>query len=303
MRLTDRRIGVAVVYHGIGDPPGDPDRELVPQLSTRLFRSQIRHLQACYRLVTASELPDAARQRRRGQRIPIAITFDDDLASHSRVAAPILLEREAPATFFLTGASLYGPARFWWEGLQAAVDGGVLDESLFEGLSPESRSHGPHSSDIHELALSIQLAEPEERLKIERRLDLVVPDTDQTTGLRGGEVRSLADAGFEIGFHTLRHHYLPALSDEALALATNEGRDELAEFAGAELRAIAYPHGGGGARVAEAAGAAGFRVGYTTAPEALGPETDPLLIGRLEESFSSTGALAIRIAARLVGLR
>ncbi len=43
-RLSPRRVGVALVYHKVGDPPGDPRRELVPAMGTALFARQARHL-------------------------------------------------------------------------------------------------------------------------------------------------------------------------------------------------------------------------------------------------------------------
>ena len=46
-------------------------------------------------------------------------------------------------------------------------------------------------------------------------------------GLRAEDVRTLADAGFEVGFHTLRHDPLPQLDDEALRRAMVDGRAEL----------------------------------------------------------------------------
>ena len=131
--------------------------------------------------------------------------------------------------------------------------------------------------------------EPSARADIERRLDEALGPPDESSGLRAADVGRLARAGFEVGFHTLHHQYLPALSDADLARAVSEGRAALAEAAGAEPGVIAYPHGGAGAREAAAARAAGFRVGYTGTPEAVRPTSDPLLLGRVEGSFCSTG--------------
>ena len=127
-RWSTDRVGVAIVFHRIGDPQGDPAKEFVPARGTRLFESQVRHLKRGYRLVKASELLAACRTRRIGQRIPVAITFDDDLASHASVAMPILQNAGVPATFFLCGASLDRPFAFWWERLQVALDNGTLRE-------------------------------------------------------------------------------------------------------------------------------------------------------------------------------
>ena len=43
-----------------------------------------------------------------------------------------------------------------------------------------------------------------------------------------------------------------------------------------------------------------FRHGFTTRQAAVTPEDDPLLLGRVENSFRSTGHLAVRIARVLL---
>src|SRR5919197_3306136 len=53
-RWSSRRIGLALCYHRIGDPEGDPERELVPALGAARFEAQVRHLRSRYRLVPAS---------------------------------------------------------------------------------------------------------------------------------------------------------------------------------------------------------------------------------------------------------
>src|SRR5918999_999984 len=98
-RRSARRGAIALVYHRIAESPGDRRRELLPALSSRLFESHVRYLASHYRLVTASELPRAARERRPGTPFPVAITLDDDLRSHVDMVAPILARAGATATF------------------------------------------------------------------------------------------------------------------------------------------------------------------------------------------------------------
>ena len=112
LRSSGRRAGVVLVYHAVDERHGDPARELVPPHGIVLFEAQLRHLKAHYRLVRAEGLLSAVETRRRGERFPIAITFDDDLASHTRLAAPILSRLDVPATFFLCGACLERPFTF-----------------------------------------------------------------------------------------------------------------------------------------------------------------------------------------------
>jgi peptidoglycan/xylan/chitin deacetylase (PgdA/CDA1 family) len=292
LRLTRVRAGIAVMYHRVGDPGGDPRAELVPSLASGLFESEVRYLARTYRLVRACELRDAILSRRRGERFPVAITFDDDDAAHVAVSAPILRRRGTPATFFLNGASLKGPSRFWWEALQIAVDRGLADERLLAGAVRPN-------DDIHELGLSVQMLPRAERARIVARIEEAVGPAPGDSGLRATHVHELADAGFEIGFHTLRHEFLPLLDDDALARAMRDGREELEEAAGSPLESIAYPHGGGEEREAQAARGAGFRWGFTTEPSAVTAATHPMRMGRVEATFDSVGRFALRLARAL----
>jgi peptidoglycan/xylan/chitin deacetylase (PgdA/CDA1 family) len=280
-------VGVALVYHRVGEPPGDLRRELLPALGSKLFDAQVRYLASRYRIVAASQLLEAASARRPGDRFPVAITFDDDLRSHVETAAPILARAGATATFFLTGASLRAPHRFWWERLQDALD---RDLDLSElGLPPTDGG-------IHELGRTIEALTVQELEDLDRALrGLVGPDPDGA-GLRAGDVERLSADGFEIGFHTHRHQRLPPLADDELARAMEEGRGELESVVRRGLTTIAYPHGRANRRVATAARAAGFSAGYTGGGGPVTPESDPLLLGRVSPSYASVGELAFDVA-------
>lgn len=292
LRLTGRRAGVAIVYHGVASQTGDPDLELVAPHGEQLFESQLRYLAAAFRLVDASELPAAVAARRRGERFPAAVTLDDDLASHVTVALPILERLGIKATFFLTGATLQGPRSFWWQRLQR------LAQSDPQRLTELSLGAAPADAPLalHELARRVEQLDPTARRAFEERLG----DGDGDAGLRAEDVRALGEAGLAIGFHTRGHHYLPLLPDDELARAFEEGREDLEELAGRPLTAIAYPHGAADARVAAAARAAGFEIGFTGVPRAVRAADDPLLLGRLDPSHRSVGHSALQLVDALL---
>lgn len=292
-RHSDRHLGFALVYHRVDDPPGDPRREFVPAMGTSLFAAQVRHLCSHYCVVAASELPGATRKRRRGEPFPVAITFDDDLPTHAEVVVPILASASATATFFLSGASLHAPYRFWWERLQAAVDQRLDLASLSVG-TPRS------ATAIHEFGRAIESLPPTARRRVEAELERIVGPDPPNAGLRAEHVERLVVAGVEIGFHTRRHDLLPPLDDDDLVRAMEEGRGELAALLGRPLKTIAYPHGRADARVASAARVAGFDVGFTGQPEVVTSEADPLLLSRLSPSYKSVGEFAFDIAWTIV---
>ena len=239
-RWSKRRVGLALCYHRISDPQGDPERELVPPLGIKGFEAHVRYLNRRCRLVRASELLDAARERRRGERFPVAITFDDDLPSHVRGAMPVLERHGAPATFFLCGASLERPFAFWWERLQRAWDRGGVDQANARGARRGRRQ--PRGGD-DQAALPPQSGQclPVAVTLWPRSSGTRVGPDPPDSGMRAGDVERLAAAGFEIGFHTLHHDPLPSLDDRALAEAMIEGKDALERTAGTPIVAIAYP--------------------------------------------------------------
>ena len=291
LRLSSRRIGVALIYHSVDAIQGDLERELVPPHGSGLFAAQVRHLRRCYRVVDAERLLASVAERRRGERFPVAITFDDDLACHPELVTPILAGERATATFFLTGSSLEGPFAFWWERLQRAVDAGLDAPELPGDGAPGSRP----SRSIHDLGRDVERLSPEDRDRISAALAEQLGPDPAETGLQAAGVRALVAAGMRVGFHTLRHDPLPSLGDDALALAMTAGRAELEAVAEQRLTVIAYPHGHVDSRVAAAARAAGFECGYTTRLEPVRPVSDPLLLGRLSPSYRSTGHFALQL--------
>lgn len=279
LRARRTPVGLALVYHRLGPRAGDPAHELLPAIALADFERQLGLLARRYRLVPASELLPAAAGRRRGQRVPLAITFDDDEASHLGLAAPALRRHAAPATFFLCG----GGRAYWWQRLQRVHDAGRLAATALP-------------ADLHAAAAVIEALPPERRDALDAELAaLLAADDPAEPPLRADDVRELAAIGFEIGFHTLRHHPLDTLDDAGLDRALSEGRDSLTELAGAPLRTTAYPNGRTDARTRTAAARAGFTTGFTTAGLAVGPGSDPLLLGRLEPRSPSLALFALRL--------
>ncbi len=299
LRRSRLRAGVVLLYHGVGSPGGDPERELVPALETSLFESHLRLLSRRYRVVPLSELATAAGSRRPGERFPVAITLDDDLPSHAEVAMPALQRAGLSACFFVGGASLLEPRAFWWERLQWAVDRGLVDR--VPGL-PEAiqTANGRGRPRIFELASAFFDLAPAERERVAEVLKTHLGPDPARSGLRATDLRRLAEAGFEVGFHTLRHHSLPQLTDEELELALREGREHVAAVAGKPLDFIAYPHGEWDGRVAAAARRAAFRAGFTAIPRAFTPADDALAIGRVEASHSSMGRFSTQLVLALI---
>ena len=272
--------GIVLAHHRVGEPAGDRERELVPALATSSFEERLEVLVDGYRVVSASHILEVA-VGGRNEPVPVALTFDDDLDSHLEVVAPILLQRGLPATFFV-GPPLPAGAAFWWEDLQALADGGELPSRLDSlpgmDLGPVARRE-PNA--IHALGRTIESLPADERDAVADELHRLAGRSTRRR-LDGQGMAALVEAGFELGFHTARHYLLTTLDDVRLDRELTDGREVLSEISGKPITTMAYPHGKADARVAQAARAAGFEVGFTGGSKRVDRTTDALLAPRTE---------------------
>jgi peptidoglycan/xylan/chitin deacetylase (PgdA/CDA1 family) len=291
-------MGFVLLYHSTSATGRAPHLEIVPSHSSRLYARQLQHVKRWYRVVEAADVLDAVARRRRGDRFPVAITFDDDLPEHVEVALPVLQRLGLSATFFLCGAALDRPFSFWWERLQRAVD---LDAARAIALV-EARSDGRSSTDaaVSGLAQLVEDLEPAERAELARDLTSLAGADPEDAGLRAAGALALVQAGMTVGFHTLRHDPLDSLGDGALDAALRDGRERLGELAGRPLDVIAYPHGRTDGRVARASADAGFSTGFAADGLPVRPGDDPLLVPRITPSYRSAGHFAVQLVLHLL---
>jgi peptidoglycan/xylan/chitin deacetylase (PgdA/CDA1 family) len=292
LRASSARVAGALVYHETFRFPPSTE-QVVPAIAAATLERHLRHLRRSYRLVAPSQLHGAMLSRRRGGRIPVAVTFDDDLSSHVEVAAPLLRRLGCPAGFFLTGAGLDGSHCFWWQHLQAAVNRGLDPRPALRSAGLRA---GPEQT-LADLAADVERS-PSVQAAVAHELAQLVGEYPPEYRLTRAQVGQLADAGFEIGFHTRDHRPLPELADDELARALRDGRSALEEAAGRPLTGIAYPHGRADERVAAAAHAAGFTDGFGGA----GPITarsGRLLLGRTELLLDDRGSFELAMACEL----
>jgi peptidoglycan/xylan/chitin deacetylase (PgdA/CDA1 family) len=288
-RLSGRPAGLVVLFHLVGDRQGDPHRELVAALEQGLYERQLRHLRRCYDVVPLERLPGAVAARRRGGRHPVSITFDDDEPGHALHALPGLRAENFPATFFLSGSWLDSRHEgVWWYDLQRVADAGV-----------DLREFGAGEGGVFEVGYSIARLRPADRRAVEVRLRELAGRRPRES-LSAEQAAELVSAGHSIGFHTRHHHSLPVLDDRELEEALSEGRDELEQLAGEPVTALSYPHGDADGRVTRAAREHGFTLAVTCRRTAVTPDTDPMLLGRVEIKGASLGEFAVQLVRGLL---
>jgi len=122
------------------------------------------------------------------------------------------------------------------------------------------------------------------------------PDVDGERILGAGEIRELADAGVEIGAHTVDHVSLPDLPFDQVLDQLKRSRATLEDLLGRPVRTMAYPHGALSPETERAAAQAGYEVACGCG----GPGPWRAFSLPREPVFASAGKLRLRL--KMAGL-
>ena len=271
-----RERSLVLCYHTIG--PQRHGEQIIEPIAPELFAAQMRALTEIGEILPLADILT----RRSGARPAFAVTFDDDDPSHVQYALPVLRTLGIPATFFLSGRSLHGLGAYWWTRLQRSI------EEL--GLEETCRRIGHTARTPKELARAC-------------RAEAFVRDLETSAALpvmSADDIRTLADAGMTIGFHTMRHPLLTKLSRTELATALIDGRETLADAVGHDIEYLAYPYGGANVRVAAMAWRLGYRAAFTVGNRPMHAAGDPMLVMRWQPGSATPDRLIAEAALRLM---
>ena len=108
--------------------------------------------------------------------------------------------------------------------------------------------------------------------------------------LSWAQVKALADAGMEIGDHTLRHEALTTLTTDAAIAQVDGAQARFLAATGAAPTTFAYPFGSLDPAVVKIVEHAGFHMAVTTAPGAAESWGTRLVVPRLEVGPSMSAA-------------
>jgi peptidoglycan/xylan/chitin deacetylase (PgdA/CDA1 family) len=269
-----------LVYHRVA--PGEPTaREIVPSVSTELFR---RQLEALAEVGEIAPLDVLVQDRDRHARPRFAVTFDDDYVTHVDHALPVLKALDAPATFFLSGRALHGLGSYWFEVLERLINAvGVVEISRLLGLQTQG--------------LDALIAACENNPALQKIVE--AEGTDGPSHLDRSHIQALSNAGMAVGFHTLHHEILTRLRDDELEASLTLGRKELERVVGRALPHFAYPHGKADLRTAAKVRDAGYQAAWTGRPQPMHRRDDRYLFGRWEPGRSDVDDFLVGAAVRL----
>jgi peptidoglycan/xylan/chitin deacetylase (PgdA/CDA1 family) len=203
-------------------------------LALDAFVAHLKTLRKAWRVIS---LEDMVRGLRNAEdlRGTVAITFDDGYENNFLHAAPALSDFKMPATFFLTTGFVGTGAWIWTDLVENLLLRSAVKSvrfSVTDVVFPLT-TVGEKRHALREIKAVLKRAPSVQRVAAlaELETDLAVHDLGAPTGddrfLNWDQVRKLAEAGFEIGGHTVTH---PILSTMPLAEAQREILDSCAHI-------------------------------------------------------------------------
>lgn len=287
---------VILMYHRVLSAP-DPLRPA--DITLPVFDECMSYLKRFFNVLPLSSA--AARlQERSLPRRAVAITFDDGYADNFLCAAPVLQRYELPASVFVANGFLDG-GQMWNDTVIESVRG-VSSERLDLGHlgSFDTGSWDEKRRTVYQLLGALK------KLSIEERLAEVshIADTCrlQAAGplmMTSAQVAGLAEAGIEVGAHTVNHPILAKQSAAEAAREIAESKSSLESICGRAVTTFAYPNGRPGTdyRACDVAAVrdAGFESAVTTSWGSARHDNDPLQLPRIGPWDQSGWRLSLRI--------
>ena len=231
-----------LIYHRV---PAKPD----PMMPDEPCRSEFAAiLDLLLRNFNVLSLADAIAALKTSSLPPrcVCITFDDGYADNAEQALPELASRGLPATFFIASDFLDGGC-MWNDRIISAVrnnSGNVLD---LRDMGLESYATDTPESRRRSLATIISrlkyLPDYERNDMVTRVQESAGVATPTRLMMTSAQVRSLVDAGMEVGAHTMSHPILTGLPIQNAEREISGGRARLEEITGNSIRFFAYPNG------------------------------------------------------------
>jgi len=264
------RLSIVIFHRVLPEPdplfPDDVDR--------RRFDEICRWLATWYQVLP---LDEAVERLERGalRARALAITFDDGYADNHDLAMPILRDHGLCATFFIATGFLDG-GRMWNDTVVEAVRRCAQPVLDLRGLGLAGIEQLDLAGDdarrraLHQLLAAAKYLAPAQRQavvdRIAERAGAVLPDDLM---MRSAQVQAMADAGMQIGAHTVSHPILARLDEADARMEMVRSKAELEALLGRPVTMFAYPNGKPGQdylpRDVQLAREAGFRAAVSTA--------------------------------------
>jgi peptidoglycan/xylan/chitin deacetylase (PgdA/CDA1 family) len=287
-RWASRGQALILTYHRFSERDGEAP------ISARAFAEQVEYLAAHYTLVPLSQLAECLRNREASPRLA-SITIDDGYRDAYEIAFPILRKHRAPATVFVVTEFVGGAAWLWTDKPRylTALAAPQAFEVKIGGRKLTLKLTGEDSRATAAGAINAALKPlPEEdrdaaigRLAFDLGVRLPERPPAEYDAIDWRQAREMADAGVEIGSHTLTHPILTGLSDGRLREEISQSRERIQSAIGRKVETFCYPNGDYDLRAQCEVARAGYQFAVTTEVGLNGRRSDPLALRRIHGEY------------------
>lgn len=199
----------------------------------------------------------------------VAFTFDDGYADNVERALPVMRRLGARGTFYLTAGLMEDRRAPWWDVLAHALECGRAPNArvTFGGTAVEIEraSAAGRRAALAALLPLLRVPPAEQRARLDALRAALDVAGDAPCELAEWPLAArLAEAGMELGAHTLTHPFLTTLEPAAQQAEIAGSAALIRERLGAEVVGLAYPNGDHDARTIEATRASGLAYAVTT---------------------------------------
>lgn len=234
---------IILLYHGI--VLKDPLRYNMRFLTLSRFISQLNYFKKYFHFIS---IKDIYNDNIHPEKFNVAISFDDGYMNNYKYAVPELLQRNIPATFFITTAKAAGQDYLWTDFLDIVTkyfyDPLQINEYKFIREKKGYYCKGKNLKDWckesawdFKLAMFDVLKNFNDTLRQKQNLDYFELLTER-------EIKEMSSESiFEIGSHGLYHNCLTVLPEEAAKTELTESRRYLENIIGKAVKMFAYPDG------------------------------------------------------------
>lgn len=312
-----RRLGApgrhlpVVRYHSVSEAPDYCPHSI--SIPAALFEREIRYLASRYRVIT---LEEGVRCLLEGRPFPergVVITFDDGYKDNVTAALPVLRRHGASAMFYVATGPVLRRERFWVGWLHRAVFGADDARPIAEafGMDPDAARDVDRQALVDAISRRINTGALEVRHRALSRVEAALGGAHRAPDgadfmMNEQDLRTLVDAGMEIGAHTVSHPVLTGLPDDEALAELRESRTMLEAALGRPIEHLAYPNGvcerNFDRNTVRLAREAGFTSAATSERGSVGRDDDPLALPRHGVNHMlGMGAFAFKIEEHRFG--
>jgi peptidoglycan/xylan/chitin deacetylase (PgdA/CDA1 family) len=258
-RVAAARPGLVVLtYHRIAEPGTDSFYDPVISATPEGFRAHMEWLHNHRRVLAFDELLAQVQSGLPWHQPAVLLTFDDGYRDNFDIAAPILRERNLPATFFIPTAFLESPRLPWWDHVAY-----VIKQTNTRQLTMKRDRHGhaaPLAIDLQTMSrdaaiMTVIQAFLDETIADERwfldhlahcaEVDVDSEGLGRELFMNWDQVRQLANSGtsLTIGSHAYTHRKLAGLDADSQRHELASSKQLLEARLGRQVTGLAYPYG------------------------------------------------------------